>query len=280
MKRIAMNCTILTRFAVTEAEALSSLLPFSRNQQRLVPKSAVSRRRQAAVAVTGALLLGLTGAVSLVQPAAAAAPPLKGAGTCKNIDIVYRPKSAFPDTKQGRGAFLIQAIKVEPAVMCLVNAERAAANLRPLQRFLRLKGTPALSSASARHAAEAVKLRWWGDVEPGKNCRPMKNDPTKCDPHINPQTGSTPLSRAQALGYGRRCASFSIAENAYVGWGSASVTPRAAVTWWMNSKLHRDTILNPTFEEMYTKVAWGSADPDAGSTIPALTYVQMFGRCS
>ncbi|MFI7446667.1 hypothetical protein ACIBQX_04130 [Nonomuraea sp. NPDC049714] len=193
MKRIAMNCTILTRFAVTDAEesSPSSFLPFSRTQHRLVPNSAVSRRRQAAVAVTGALLLGLTGAVSLVQPAAAAAPPLKGAGTCKNIDIVYRPQSTFPDTKQGRGAFLIQAIKVEPAVMCLINAERAAANLRPLQRFIRLKGTPALSSASARHAAEAVKLRWWGDVEPGKKCVPMKNNPTKCDPHINPQTGST-----------------------------------------------------------------------------------------
>ncbi|MFI7446668.1 hypothetical protein ACIBQX_04135 [Nonomuraea sp. NPDC049714] len=48
----------------------------------------------------------------------------------------------------------------------------------------------------------------------------------------------------------------------------------------MNSKLHRDAILDPTFEEMYTKVAWGSADPAAGSTTPALTYVQMFGRCS
>ncbi|WP_326645220.1 hypothetical protein OG884_12480 [Streptosporangium sp. NBC_01755] len=258
---------------------MSSLLHPSRKQQRLVPDSPVSRRRQAAVAVTGALLLSLTGAVSLAQPAAAASAPLKGAGTCANIDLVYRPQSAFPDTSRGRFDFRAQATTIETAVRCLVNAERTG--LKPLKKYLSLgkKGAPTLGTAAARHAADAVRLRWWGKAEPGKNCRPVQGNPGQCDPHVNPQTGSTPLSRAQAVGYGRRCTSFSIGENTYAGWGSSAVTPRAAVTWWMNSKPHRDTILNPAFTELYTTAAWGSADPAAGSITPAATYVQMFGRC-
>ncbi|WP_067135114.1 CAP domain-containing protein [Microtetraspora malaysiensis] len=258
---------------------MSSLLPFSRTPRRLVRDSSVACRRRTAVAVTGALLSSLTGAVSLAQPAAAAAPALKGAGTCANIDMIYQPASAFPDTVRGRFDFRMQANTIELAVLCLVNAERTT--MQPLTRPIGLgKGTLTLGAAAARHAADAVALHWWGKVEPGKNCRPMKGDPTTCDPHINPETGSTPLSRAQAVGYGRRCASFSVAENTYVGWGSASVTPRAAVTWWMNSKPHHDNILNPAFTVMYARTALGSADPAAGSITPAVTYVQMFGRCT
>ncbi|MEV4747640.1 hypothetical protein AB0K21_14800 [Streptosporangium sp. NPDC049248] len=257
---------------------MSSLLQLSREQRRPVPDSPVSRPRQAAV-VAGTLLLGLTGIVSAAQPAAAATAPLKGAGTCANIDLVYRPQSAFPATSRGRFDFRAQATTIETAVLCLVNAERTG--LKPLKRYLSLgkSGAATLGTAAARHAADAVGLRWWGKVEPGKNCRPVQGNPGQCDPHINPRTGSTPLSRAQAVGYDRRCAPFSIGENTYAGWGTSSVTPRAAVTWWMNSKPHRDTILNPAYTELHTKVAWGSADPAAGSITPAITYVQMFGRC-
>ncbi|MEV0381570.1 CAP domain-containing protein [Nonomuraea sp. NPDC050643] len=244
------------------------------------PLSPSSSHRRAAAVVTGALLVSLTGAVTLAQPAAAAAP-LKGAGTCADIDVVYQPKSAFPATRQGLAAFLRQQLAIEPAVLCLINAERAAIGRQPLKRYLTLgkKGAPTLGSAAARHAADSVKLRWWGKVTPGKDCRPMKDAPGQCDPHVNPQTGSTPLSRAQAVGYGRRCSSYAVAENAYAGWGGSQVTPRAAVTWWMNSRPHREAILDPAFTEAYTKAALGSADPAAGSVTPAVTYVQMFGRC-
>ncbi|MFC0865430.1 CAP domain-containing protein [Sphaerimonospora cavernae] len=229
--------------------------------------------------VTGALLLGLTTAVSLAQPAAAVAPTLQGAGACAKIDMVYRPLSAFPDTARGRGDFGTQWIHIQNAVRCLVNAERTSRNLPPLKQYIGLRRAPALSAATSKHVEAAVSLRWWGKVEPGKNCYPITGNPGMCDPHTNPQTGSTPLSRAQAEGYGRGCASFSVAENTYVGWGHGYVTPRAAVTWWMNSAPHRANILNPAFTELYTEAALGSADPAAGSVTPAVTYVQMFGRC-
>jgi uncharacterized protein YkwD len=234
--------------------------------------------RAAAVAVASAAIggLGLTGVAS----AATAASPLQGAGSCQNIDYVYQPQSAFPDTPRGRLDFLLQPTTIEKAVLCLVNAERTALNLQPLKRFIALRGTATLGTAAAREAADAVRLRWWGDVEPGKNCFPLKDNPSQCDPHINPQTLSTPVTRAQAVGYTRRCASYSIGENAYVGWGVSNVTPRAAVSWWMGSPPHRANILNPNFTESYAEPALGSADPAAGSTTPAVTYVQMFGRCS
>lgn len=253
---------------------------FSHDQQRLVPVDVLSHhpRRTAAVAV-GTLLVGLTVAVSPAQPAAAA-QPLKGAGTCANIDLIWQPSSAFPDTPQGRVAYLRQNQAIEPAVLCLVNAERTAANLKPLKRWITLRGgRPGLGGAAATHVTDSVRLKWWGKVEPGKNCVPMETNPEWCDPHINPETGSKPLSRAQAAGYTRGCASYYVGENAYVGWGSSKVTPRAAVTWWMDSKPHRDTILNPVYTDTALRFAWGSADPAAGSTTPALTYVHMFGHC-
>ncbi|MDH2426715.1 hypothetical protein [Sphaerisporangium sp. TRM90804] len=259
---------------------MSHRSPICHSRQPLTD-GAMSRPRRAAAVMAGALLLGLAGVVSQGSPAAAAADPLKGAGTCANIDTVYRPRTAFPATSQGLAAYMKQRLAIEPAVLCLVNAERAAVGASPLKRYLTLGkgGPPTLGTAAAGHAAEAVRLRWWGAVAPGKNCRPTKHDATQCDPHVNPETGSTPLSRAQAAGYGRRCTSYSVAENAYVGWGAAQVTPRAAVTWWMGSKPHREAILNPSFAELYTRAALGSADPAAGSTTPAVTYVQMFGRC-
>jgi len=232
----------------------------------------------AALAAAALAIAILPGAAS----AATADSPLKGAGSCQDIDYVYKLKSAFPDTPRGRVDFRGQSTTIEQAVLCLVNAERTALNLQPLKRYIALgaRVPVTLGTVAGRHAADAVRLRWWGDVKPGKTCFPQKDDPSKCDPHINPQTGSTPLTRAQEVGWTRRCTSYAIGENAYVGWGVPAVTPRAAVSWWMGSATHRANILSPDFTESYAVPAWGSADPAAGSTTPAVTYVQMFGRCS
>ncbi|TMR23736.1 CAP domain-containing protein [Nonomuraea turkmeniaca] len=269
---------------------MSHFSPFS-HRQRHVRDGAQSRSRRAAALASGTLLLGLTAALSPAQPVAAAATPLEGAGTCANIDMVYRDKSAFPDTARGRVDYRMQSSAIERAVLCLVNAERTAGGLRPLSRPYALgkmgkNSPPTLGNAAARHAADAVKLRWWGEVQPGKKCVPNKDNPKTsqdesktCNSHIHPQTESTPLSRAQAVGYCRR-GTPSIAENTYAGWGRGYVTARAAVSRWMGSEGHRNNILSPDFTVLYTRVAWGSADPAAGSTTPALTYVQMFGHCA
>ncbi|MBO3747291.1 hypothetical protein J5X84_14530 [Streptosporangiaceae bacterium NEAU-GS5] len=219
-------------------------------------------------------------ALTVTASPAMAATPLAGAASCADIDFVYQPQSAFPDTARGRYDYMRQSSIIEQSVLCLVNAERTSRGLQPVKRYLALRGTTvALSSATYKEVAAAVRIRWWGTVKQVGKCTPLAYDPTRCDPHINPETGTDPGARAKAAGYCKNGTSWAVGENAYLGWGAASVTPRAAVTWWMGSAPHRATILTAGYTELYTKTAYGSADPSV-STTPAMTYLQTFGRCS
>ncbi|MEV0589713.1 CAP domain-containing protein [Nonomuraea sp. NPDC050310] len=201
------------------------------------------------------------------------------AAACADADLVIQDKSAFPDTARGRYDYNRQSSRIEQAVLCLVNAERTGRGLQPVKRYLALRGTTvALSSAAWKHVTAAVRIRWWGTVAQVGKCTPLKYDPSRCDPHIDPETGTDPAARAKAAGYCKR-GTWQVGENAYTGWGRAAVTPSAAVRWWMRSPSHRDTILTPGYTEMYTKAAYGSADPAASAT-PGATYVQLFGRCA
>jgi uncharacterized protein YkwD len=181
--------------------------------------------------------------------------------------------------------FILQRATIERAVICLINAERAALKppAPPLKRWLNLgKGNKrGLSGAAAGHVKAAVELRWWGKVATVKgNCVARLDDPTQCNSHINPKTKTDPKERAVAAGYGRGCKTFTVNENTYTASGRDYVTPRAAVRWWMNSDGHRATIRDPQFTATTVQVAWGNANPDAEPATPALTYVQMFGSCA
>ncbi|MET9343460.1 CAP domain-containing protein [Nonomuraea sp. NPDC003804] len=251
----------------------------------------ISRLRQA-------VILTSAGAVALTLASTSAAQSTAGipANTfaelkstqCEFADWVYNPdKSAFPDTPVGRVTYKMQRYHMEQAVLCLVNEARAR-HLRPVGRRLRplvigrmIRGTPPAKIAAQRHADDAARLRWWGTVAQVGNCVPREKQPDLCDPHINPETKTTPEIRARDAGFGIRvpCKQFWLAENTYTGAGRESVTPRAAVNWWMNSPDHRANILSPVFTTMYVGIALGSADPADGSTTPANTYVQMFTRC-
>ncbi|NAS23598.1 hypothetical protein GT755_18095 [Herbidospora sp. NEAU-GS84] len=226
------------------------------------------------------VLLGAPALVvaALALPAAPASATTSAA--CADADLVYREKSEFPDTPRGRLDHMMQDSKIEQAVLCLVNTERTVRGLQPVKRYIGLRGRPvALRSATTKQVLAAVRIRWWGTVAQVGDCTPLKSDPSRCDVHINPETGTDPAARAKAAGYCRTGTSWAVGENAYLGWGRAFVTPRAAVTWWMGSPPHRATILTPGYTEMYTRAAYGSADPSVSAT-PAMTYVQMFGRCS
>jgi hypothetical protein len=192
---------------------------------------------------------------------------------CDNADIA-------PDT-------FIHQVWAASAVQCLVNAERTARNLAPLTRYVSMgkPGGPTMQSAwsvlgvaTRQHADAAVQLRWWGE---GAN------------PHTNPQTHSTETSRASAAGYCKDHTLQIIRENTYTGAsvmqdssfppfgrGDAVYTPRAAVRWWMWSKPHRETILNPNVQQIAVSVATGSADQRTGNATPAGTYVALFATCT
>jgi len=207
---------------------------------------------------------------STVKPATPAARSAIKAGlqaSCPDADTVPLPRSAFPADRGGTASYIQNKTSVPRAVLCLVNAERAAQGIPALIKYTWLRGTPTgLGGAAGQHADESASRPWWG---PGK------------DPHTNPYTGSTPASRIAAAGYCRSPKTLVlISENTYTGWGASSSTPRAAVNWWMGSAPHRATILNPQLQETGIGVAVGSADPSAGSITPAATYVQTFGTCS
>jgi uncharacterized protein YkwD len=242
--------------------------------------------QQAATAVAGATaVLIFTVTQAAAHPSAAAPSPTgftSSPGTCRYKVMVFRPLPARPTTPKERADFQAQHTKIDQAILCLVNEARREAKLSKLERPVAIPGgRPGLGAAAAGHARDAVRLRWWGTVAQVRNCTPSEDDPSRCDTHINPSTKLTPTARAQANGYTRGCRSYRVGENTHTGWGHPRhVTPQAAFNAWMQSPPHRANILKPEFNEMRTAVAWGSADPAAGSATPALTYVQMFGTCT
>jgi uncharacterized protein YkwD len=153
----------------------------------------------------------------------------------------------------------LSQVDAEAAVLCLTNAQRSANGLAALAP------NAALGSAARGHAQAAVSIKWWNGG----------------DPHVNPQTGSTPGSRIAAAGYCPAPKYHRNAENAYWGYatgaGAAAPTPRAAVTWWMNSAGHRANILDPDLMELGVGVVLGTAAPVAADQ--AGTFVQNFGTC-
>ena len=114
-------------------------------------------------------------------PAASSAIKARLQASCPDTDTVPLPRSAFPADSGGTASYLQNSTGVKAAVLCLVNAERAAQGIPALIKYTWLRGTPTgLGGAAGQHADEAASRPWWG---PGK------------DPHTNPYTGSTPASR-------------------------------------------------------------------------------------
>ena len=132
------------------------------------------------------------------------------------------------------------------AILCLLNAERAA------------KGLPALHS----NGALARAAKGWAKVMVSR-------------PIFAHESGrSTVLSRIKRTGYVR--GSWSLGEN--IAWGSGVLaTPRAIVNGWMHSPGHRANILRGKFRDIGIGIKLGA--PQRGLSGGA-TYVTDFGRHS
>ncbi|WP_158778730.1 CAP domain-containing protein [Streptomyces cellulosae] len=224
----------------------------------------------------------------LPPPGAAGIAPFPD--VCPDQDMVLRPQSDFPDTAIGRVRFMLQSRKMQYSVLCLVDKARAKAGLQEVHSYVALgknyRGPRGLSGSAYDHARAAAQLRWWGTVSQYPTCTPRKDDPRtaedeslKCDPHINPQTKSTPAQRAQEQGFAKNCTKWKVGENAYTATSASDATPRAAFGWWWRSQAHHDTMMDPEYNTMQLAVVAGSADPAGGTNAPAATFVQEFGRC-
>jgi uncharacterized protein YkwD len=129
-------------------------------------------------------------------------------------------------------------------ILCLVNAERAAAGLPPLREETHL-------DAAAQAQSDAMaRLHFFAHVDP---------------------TGRGSADRIAAAGYPRSAVT---GEN--LAWGSESeATPVRIVASWMDSAEHRANILRRAFSEIGIGVTRGA--PRSGVSGQSAIYATSFG---
>lgn len=135
------------------------------------------------------------------------------------------------------------------ATLCLMNAERTARGLGPLQ------AEPRLGRAAAGYARQMVRGRFFDHTSPG---------------------GSTMLARIKATSYLRNVGSWSVGEN--LAWGTGVLSsPRATVRAWMQSPDHRANLLDRRFADVGIGVVAGAPIALEAGELGG-TYVTDFGR--
>lgn len=131
------------------------------------------------------------------------------------------------------------------ATLCVLNAERARRDLRPLRLNRRL------SRAARRHSRAMARKRFFSHTSPG---------------------GRTFMDRIRRTGYLRGARRWNIGEN--IAWGSGGLSaPRSVATAWMKSAGHRANILSRSFGSIGIGVARGTPFGGGGAI-----YTTDFGR--
>lgn len=175
---------------------------------------------------------------------------LLAAGSLAAAAPAYADDPAATDTTCA-GADLQPAsgnvVQVGQATLCLLNLERAANSLPPLQE----QGQ--LTQASTAYSQRMVAQQFFDHVSPD---------------------GGTLVDRLTAVGYlGDSVDTWAAGEN--IAWGTGDLaTARSIVQAWMNSPPHRENILDTSFREIGLGVAVGVPQPNAGD---GATYTTDFG---
>jgi len=135
------------------------------------------------------------------------------------------------------------------ATLCVLNAERARHDLRPLRFSHRL------SRAARRHSRAMARKRFFSHTSPN---------------------GATFVDRIRRTGYLHGARRWHIGEN--IAWGSGQLSaPRAIATAWMNSASHRDNILSRSFGAIGIGVARGTPSGRRGGGGGGAIYTTDFG---
>jgi uncharacterized protein YkwD len=111
---------------------------------------------------------------------------------------------------------------MEGSIACLINEQRVAYGVRPVQP------NASLRQAALSHSTEMVRESYFEHTSPA---------------------GVTFVSRIEATGYMRGARSWEVGENLVWGNGPLS-TPQSLVTSWMNSPPHRENLLRGRFREI------------------------------
>jgi uncharacterized protein YkwD len=137
------------------------------------------------------------------------------------------------------------------AIVCEINAIRAAAGLAPL------RSRPSLADAAEAHSRDMVARRFFAHDAPD---------------------GDSPADRARQAGYMRSADSWRVGE--VLAWSrGGTLTAAAAVQMWRGSPKHRRILLSPRYRD-------AGAGPVAGAPLgdpavqPATTVTVVLGRRS
>jgi uncharacterized protein YkwD len=142
---------------------------------------------------------------------------------------------------------------METSIGCLINENRAAAGLQPVQPNTDLR------EAALSHSQEMVSQGYFEHTSPA---------------------GVTFIDRIQQYGYMQGTASWIVGEN--LVWGDRELsTPDALVTAWMNSPEHRANLLRPQFNEIGIAAVSGTpvdAKDTTGVTVSSEYGYRTFGN--
>jgi uncharacterized protein YkwD len=142
---------------------------------------------------------------------------------------------------------------MEASIACLINEERAAYGVPPVQP------NGALRQAAASHSTEMVSEGYFEHTSPA---------------------GVTFIDRIEATGYTRGARFWEVGEN--LVWGSGPLsTPQSLVTSWMNSPPHRENLLRARFDEIGVAAVVGtplSASDRTGVTVSSEYGYRSYGK--
>ena len=136
---------------------------------------------------------------------------------------------------------------MENSITCLINEERAAYGVPPVQP------NASLRQAALSHSDEMVSQGYFEHTSPA---------------------GVTFVDRIAATGYTRGARSWDVGENLVWGTGSLS-TPQSLVTGWMNSPPHRENLLGDTFREIGIAAVVGT--PESSTDVSGVTVSSEYG---
>jgi uncharacterized protein YkwD len=137
--------------------------------------------------------------------------------------------------------------QLRDSVTCLINEQRLAHGLRPVQVNFTLE------RAALSHSEEMVADGYFS--------------------HTSPQ-GTTFVDRIKWAGYMRRARAWLVGEN--LVWGSGEMSsPAAMVEAWMNSPAHRENLLRPRFQQVGVAAVRGT--PMSSTDADGITVASEYG---
>jgi uncharacterized protein YkwD len=167
--------------------------------------------------------------------------------------VTGSPASASSCPSTGLQVSGLSQAAMESSIACLVNEQRAAYGVPPVQP------NDDLRQAALSHSTEMVSQGYFEHTSPA---------------------GVTFVDRIEATGYTRGTRAWEVGENLVWGNGPLS-TPQSLVTSWMNSPPHRENLLRARFQEIGIAAVVGTPEnrlDASGVTVSSEYGVRDFAK--